>query len=199
MKLKTSLLALIALSLTLEFVIACSPSSTAPTVSAATAAPAPPTPTASPTDTPIPPTETPSPTDTPTTTPTDTPTTTPTDTLTATPTDTLTPTTTPTATRTATRKPTPRPTNTLATITSAMLLKSRGSGHVTVINNYTSALILTVADKTYTVPAGATDFPIDVGPGNYIWTVVIPGVAKGTGGLIVMSGWDTVLAFGRRS
>ncbi len=79
------------------------------------------------------------------------------------------------------------------------MLKSKGSGRVTVVNNYNAPVKLTVADKTYTIPALATDFPLDIGPGQYVWTATVPGIAMGSGGLIVMSGWDTVLALGRRS
>ncbi len=182
--------------LTLALVAACSPPSTAPTVSAVTVVPTPATAAASPTGPPIPPTDMPMPSDTPTSTPTATLTATPTVTPTAT--ATFTPTATPTATRTATLRPRPKPTNTLAPLiwAEAML---KGEGRVNVINNYPAPLTLTVADKTYTVPGSTANFYVDLGPGEYTWAAVIPGLAQGSGPLIVRAGWNTLLAFGKRS
>jgi hypothetical protein len=189
---------LIGLSLVILFASACNASSPAPTAIShvATGTVVPPTTTVLPTL---------APTDTATTTATSAPTETPTATATetATPTATATSTSTPTSTptRTATRRPTakPTPSNTPAAIVWAMALTSLGQGTASIINNYPAALTLTIGDETYTIPGNTANFHIDLGPGQYTWTAVIPGIAAGTGPLIIRSGWNTLLAFGKRS
>jgi hypothetical protein len=136
---------------------------------AATATSLPPTDTPPPpTDTLIRPTETLVPTETevpPTATPTVTPT--------------ATPTITPTNTRTVTRIPLPRATSTPLPLLNWFVDYSlRGSGLFYVTNRYPGPLTLTINKVPYTVPAGASQFPIKLAPGDYTFSAVIPGIGQ---------------------
>ncbi len=97
------------------------------------------------------------------------------------------------AEQTGTPTPQPEPTNPLAPLGSMVVIKMGGGGRVTVANSYAAAVLVTIEGKTYTVPANAKDFQIDLSPGAYAWTAVIPGVAQGSGRFAVSTDWSTTL------